>query len=558
MHDDWFSISGKQHPPGLYWHDWGRGDDPEPVDTWIAAPIHALAITGDEDGRSAGLLLRFRDHFGKWREWSMPLHLLKGSGDELRGELLDMGLRINVRQKGRLTEWLMFQHPREQLIAATRTGWHETDGGRCFVLPGNTIGSDAVRHQSEHPGVDDFRQSGTLDGWREQVARCCRGNPVLLLTVSAAFAGPLLKTAALRDAGGHGIHLVGDSSRGKTSALQAAASVWGGPGFVRTWRATGNGLEAAAAALNDTCLILDEISECDPREIGGVVYALANGHGKQRARREGGSRQAARWRVIALSTGERTLSAHMSEGGARVKAGQQARLLDLPATERAHGAFDELHGHADGRAFADTLKQAAELHYGHAGPAFVRYLLECGHDLPDLYAQARQAGRFDAGDELAGRAAGVFALVGLAGELATEAGLTGWSGGEALEAAEEAFSWWKARKGEGRTEQQQILAGVRDFIERHGDARFSSMTGEPRSVPNRAGYWRDDPDGRVYLFHATALQEAAPGFEAARILDALEAAGWIAEREERSRSTRVRIHGQQPRRYYAVRPTEGD
>ncbi|MCG5537386.1 DUF927 domain-containing protein [Halorhodospira sp. 9622] len=556
VHDDWFSTGGRQQPPGLYWHDWGRGEDPEPVDTWIAAPVRALALTSDEDGRSAGLLLRFRDHFGQWREWSMPLHLLKGSGDELRGELLDMGFRFNVRQARRFSEWLMQQHPRERLIAATRTGWHPTGDGRCFVLPSGTIGSDEVRHQSEHPGVDDFRQAGTLDGWRETVAQPCRGNPVLLLSVSAALAGPLLKVAELRDAGGNGLHLVGDSSQGKTTALQAAASVWGGPGFVRTWRATANGLEAAAAALNDTALILDEISECDSREVGAIVYALANGNGKQRARREGGSRQAARWRVVALSTGERSLSAHMAEGGGRIKAGQSVRLLDVPATRREHGAFDQLHGHAHGGALADAIKQAAEAHYGHAGTAFVRYLLDCDHDLPGLLKDTREVGGFDASEGLERRAAGVFALVGLAGELASEAGITGWAEGEALDAATAAFDWWRAAKGTGRTEQQQILDAVADFLARHGDARFSPINGEPRPVQNRAGYWRDDPEGRVYLLHSAALQEAAAGFDTVRALDALESAGWLAEREGRARSVRVRPQGQPLRRFYAVRPVE--
>ncbi|MBK5944869.1 DUF927 domain-containing protein [Halorhodospira halophila] len=557
VHDDGFWIAGQRQKPGLYWHDWGRGNEPEPVDTWIAAPVRALALTSSEDGHSAGLLLRFRDHFGRWREWSMPLHLLRGSGDELRGQLLGMGFRCNVHQGKRLSEWLMQQHPRKRLIAATRTGWHPAGDGRCFVLPSRTIGSDEVRHQSEHPGVDDFRQAGTLEGWRDTVAAPCRGNPVLLLAVCAAFAGPLLKPAELRESGGHGLHLVGDSSQGKTTALQAAASVWGGPGFVRTWRATANGMEATAAALNDSALILDEISECDPREIGAMVYAIANGQGKQRARREGDSRQAARWRVMALSTGERSLSAHMAEGGNRIKAGQSVRLLDVPATRRSHGAFDQLHGHPHGGALADAIKQAADANYGHAGPAFIRYLLDCDHDLPGLLKDTRERGGFDASEGLERRAAGVFALVALAGELATEAGITGWAKDEALDAATAAFDWWRAAKGTGQTEQQQILDAVRDFLARHGDARFSSINGDHCPVPNRAGYWRDDPGGRVYLLHRAALKEAGAGFDTIRILEALEAAGWIVEREKRNRRVRLRVHGQAAQTFYAVRPVDG-
>ena len=78
--------------------------------------------------------------------------------------------------------------------------------------------------------------------------------------------GPLLKHAQQQETGRAGIHLIGDSSQGKTTALHVAGSIWGSPGFVRTRRATSNGLEATSNALNDALLILDEISECDPHE----------------------------------------------------------------------------------------------------------------------------------------------------------------------------------------------------------------------------------------------------------------------------------------------------
>ena len=215
-----------------------------------------------------------------------------------------------------------------------RTGWHLD--GRSFVLPNVTIGDKCVRFQSEYVAHDDFIQQGDVKDWRECVGLKCRGNPILILSVSAAFAAPLLLRAKQQSAGGGGIHLVGKSSNGKTTALQVAASVWGGHGYVRTWRATANGLEATAAALNDSLLVLDEISECDPREIRTIIYALANGHGKQRAQRTGGVRESARWRTIVLSSGERTLAAHMEESGQRIKAGQEARLLNIPA-ERVSG-----------------------------------------------------------------------------------------------------------------------------------------------------------------------------------------------------------------------------
>ncbi len=130
-----------------------------------------------------------------------------------------------------------------------------------------------------------------------------------IMAASCAFAGPLLHL--LGEAGG-GVHLFGQSRRGKSTALHVAASVWGAPRghtpFARSWRATGNALEATAAEHNDTLLPLDEIGQVEPRELGEVAYMLANGVGKGRAHREGRAKPALTWRMLFLSTGEKRMA----------------------------------------------------------------------------------------------------------------------------------------------------------------------------------------------------------------------------------------------------------
>jgi putative DNA primase/helicase len=67
-----------------------------------------------------------------------------------------------------------------------------------------------------------------------------------------------------------------------------------------------------------------------------------------------------------------------------------------------------------------------------------------------------------------------FALVGVAGELATEAGLTGWPAGESEHGARACFdAWLAARGGAGNGEVVAMLRAVRRFLETHGDGRFA-------------------------------------------------------------------------------------
>ncbi|MGM0703350.1 MAG: DUF927 domain-containing protein [Pseudomonadota bacterium] len=558
-----YQAPSQYGPPGLYYHGLRQpkgGGDPEPYDVWVSSPIECTAATHDERGNNHGLLLRFKPPYGPWREWAMPMRLLKGSGEEMRGELLDMGVRISPDGFKLLHRWASQCQPDEVVVAATRVGWHQREGNRAFVMPRRTIAEGELARQiifqSEDASQDEFATAGTPVSWRDNIGRLCSGNPLAILAVSTALAGPLLDLTHQQYAG---IHLVGDSSNGKTTLLEVAASVWGGPDFKRTWRATGNGLEGIAAALSDTALILDEIGEADGREIGSIIYALGNGIGKARASRNGTARRPNRWRSALLSSGERTLAAHMSEAGKRAHAGQAVRLLDIPA-QRQHGVFDHLHHLGDGRAFADHLKSAVTRHYGCVGPAFIEKLVREERDLAGELDRCSQLPGFTTSRQLQGRAAKVLALIGLAGELAAEYGLVGWQAGEAMDAAIEAFQAWVSGQGSVRSEHEQILANVSGFIERHGDARFSSVDADPTHPPtvhNRAGWWRDDAQGRTYLFNREGLAEALGAFDVTRGTEALEIAGWIVERDPDARSVRVRINGNR-RRVYAIRPTDGE
>src|SRR5260370_6370261 len=116
-----------------------------------------------------------------------------------------------------------------------------------------------------------------------------------------------------------------------------AASVWGGgsAGYVRSWRATSNGLEGVALAHCDALLCLDELSQVPAREAGEVAYMLGNESGKSRSSREGLARTAAKWRVLFLSSGEVSLADKVGEGCRSAATGPDVRVLYSAAGSRA-------------------------------------------------------------------------------------------------------------------------------------------------------------------------------------------------------------------------------
>lgn len=568
--DDWHEESGRKYRPGVWYFGMkaGKKDGEEtPIEIWICSPLHVDAVTTDQHQNNFGRLIRFRTTLGRWRTWAMPMDMLRGDCADLRGELLSMGVEIDPHGRSALAGYLQRSPPKRRIQCVMQTGWAAGTDFKAFVLPDAVIGpkADSVAFQSGEGVCEEYAPAGTLDGWQSKVAAMAVGNPLLMIGICAAFAGPLLARCGAESGG---MHFIGDSSTGKTTIVEAACSVWGGAGFKRSWRTTGNGLEGVASLFNDSLLALDEISECDPRQVGEVVYMLGNGRGKQRASRTGAARAVSRWTSSVLSTGERSIETTMIEGGHAVKAGQSVRLLDVPA-QRQYGAWDNLHDHQSGAEFSNALKRAAVAHYGHAGRAFLEKLTRDHDDFGKAleFIKATPELQTPGEEGQAKRAAARFAVLALAGELATSYGVTGWPVGEAIKAAGVGLAAWQSLrggKGKGNSESGQIVDKLTSFIERHGDSRFSDADSDDDRIPvrDRAGWWRNvgGDAGPAYLFTGEGLREALKGFDFNRALDALQLAGMIsAPNADGKRAKAQRIRGRLVRVYAIhMEKTEGE
>ena len=252
----------------------------------------------------------------------------------------------------------------------------------------------------------------------------------------------------------------------------------------------------------------------DPKAAGEVAYMLANGSGKVRSIRTGAMRDTASWRLLFLSSGEAGLTEHMALAGRKPKAGQEIRLLDIPADAgRGFGVFDTLHEHIGGAAFSKALNDAVAKYYGVASIAFLSKLVE---NLDKINSHVKKLQKEftdkhlngDAGGQ-ANRAALRFALIAAAGEIATVWGITGWQQGEAIKAADTCFkAWLTQRGGTGNAEERAMLAQVQRWFESHNEDRFSdwerpaSDTSQhaPKTL-NKAGYRKHfdakDADGNA-------------------------------------------------------------
>ncbi len=523
--------------------------DPDKSPRWVCPPLEVVALVRDPHGEGWGKLVRFRDPDGSEKRRILPDAMLSGDGTELERTLRGAGLKVAPSGRPLLRQYLIEAAPEDRARVTDRTGWHECQGGgAAFVLPSVAFGQggEAWIFQTDAPASHAFRQRGTLDEWRQEVAARCAGNTRLVFAVCVAFASPLLHVAGAESGG---FHLRSGSSDGKTTCLRVGASVCGGADYMQRWRATDNGLEGLALQHCDAPLYLDELAQLDPKAAGEVAYMLANGSGKARAARTGGMREQARWRLLFLSAGEIGLSQHMGEAGKQAKAGQELRLAEIPADAGAGlGVFEQLHGAANGSEFAKGLDRAIAKHHGTAWPAFLACLVEHRDELGTTLHDAVKAfeARFltDTAAGQARRVAARFALVGAAGELATSWGITGWVPGEAMKAAGACFAAWIAnRGGEGNHEERAALAQVREFLQRYAESAFTDWarpgvdTDKHASVrSDRAGYRRyegsaENGELEFFIFNEVWRTRVCKGLDPATVGRLMLSRGYIKKGE---------------------------
>ncbi len=443
------------------------------VDCWICAPLDVLAITATREDNEYGRLVEFTSLNGRKKRCAIPARWFAGRGDDASERIAEPGLEISHGKDERsyLFHYIANSKPEKRFAAALSTGWHDK---KTFVLPDQVIGNTAVWYQGKDE-ANPYGKAGKFSQWKAQVAARAQGNPNLVVAFCASLAGPLFHAFNIP---GGGLNWFGHTTQGKTSCLDGGRSVWGGEKFSRTWNSTANGLEAMAQLHTDTAMILDEIHMVDPKVLDSIIYALMNGFGRSRANIHGASRPAANWRVLVLSSGEVSSETQLATGGINVRSGQSVRMLDIPV-EGKHGAFDDLHGFKGGAEFADALRESARQHFGHAGPRFVRALLEA-RAVGELDLSARlikTQKHFQPANEPQRRAARIFAVLALAGELATEWEILPWKKREATKACVTLFKRWQKQTlvSAASSPEKKITAAVANFIDRFGDNRFSEL-----------------------------------------------------------------------------------
>lgn len=350
-------------------------------------PVVVSASMVDIADGSANLRVSWQAR-GKWRHKVVRRSKLCQSRELVEALSDSAGFPANANNAKDVIAYLAdYEAFNEEVIPAipmtSQMGW-QRKGKLGFVAGRHHVRTSEKDPEVRYVGADTGNEQiakcvhsvGDFDTWK-RAAKIASNFPSVELALYAGLAPALLEPLK---APNFVVDWSGKSSIGKTTTLKVAASLWGNPhvqaadSFITSWDTTAVGIEQRAAALSHLPLCVDETKRAKQTygqsAVPGIVYEISNGVGRVRGSVKG-MRPTLSWRTVMLSTGEQRIFDFDKSGGA------VARVVSLWGSP--FGGDSRMIGDAILR-----LNVGLDSNYGHAGPAFARWLLEMIDDWGEL------------------------------------------------------------------------------------------------------------------------------------------------------------------------------
>lgn len=205
---------------------------------------------------------------------------------------------------------------------------------------------------------------GSYERWKEIVGMYAAQESARHLTgFLSGFGSLLMRTQSER---GLVVHFgAPGSGTGKSTTLYMINSLWGHPQDMALISSSSNlAIQQFMGVLHDVACTVDEIATQAKERIRGMVMEVTHGKGKERLDSQGRAREnITSWTSHLVCSSNATLATLMEEEGRNI-APELRRIIDIPMNRVM------LLPPGKRRIFEDVKQN-----YGHAGPEFVKYLV---------------------------------------------------------------------------------------------------------------------------------------------------------------------------------------
>lgn len=335
-------------------------------------PVYLKTVqTGENDEHSYGYVFRTYLPNRGWDDIVLPARA--ASGRDASQELAGKGLVIHNGDAWRkfvrssVDKWHA-EHMTERRY--DKFGWKDDDtsflvGKRLYTSTGVTpiIGSELLNSRSK---FFDLPHRGSFERWQRAANKMfALGLEHQSIAILAGFAAPLMRFHTTTE-GGAILSFISEGGTGKTTSLEAAASIWGQLDGIKVDDSDtriAKGLKLGV--LSNLPCSFDDLYERDPEAVRQFIMMFTNGTDKDRATTEGTLRENnSSWQTILLLASNKSMIDTLSNHDASHACA--TRILELSTTLPVEISKDDF----------DALRREIAINHGFAGDRYLRTLMQ--------------------------------------------------------------------------------------------------------------------------------------------------------------------------------------
>lgn len=275
----------------------------------------------------------------------------------------NIGLDVHQFNKNYVVKHLLNEERLAETVNShSKIGFGEHEGKTIYKLHQCT-GIDSV-----YTGNFEVKPNGSKEEWLKMFSEEVQGNSCLelissisLSSIVLGFIGEKYSLETLI------VHIFGNSSTGKTTALRLAISMFGSPkisnnSLFSTYNTTENAMVNRLGGTKGLTFAFDEISTSNISNFTKVIYTLSSGIDKARLNKNSELREQATWFGTTFSNGEKSIL-----GSANKNAGLHIRVVELEQDSWTSNAEN-----------AERINEVVSNNYGHIAIEFAEFLINLG------------------------------------------------------------------------------------------------------------------------------------------------------------------------------------
>ncbi|WP_164690175.1 DUF927 domain-containing protein [Paraclostridium sordellii] len=262
------------------------------------------------------------------------------------------------------------QHFRNEEERAQRINIHKTLGFGKYEDTEIYKLYKCIGIDSTYEGDKEIKPKGSRETYIKMIKEDILGYPqlelILSIGLSAVVLGYVGEELSLDT---QIVHLYGNSTTGKSTALKLAISLFGYPdvkksGLFSTYNATENALIKQLEGIKGVPFAFDEISMSKTKNFTDMIYKISNGVDKARLNKNSEQVKKEPWLTTIMSNGEKSLV-----GSANKNAGIHVRVLEFESIMWTKSSEH-----------SERINSVILDNYGHLGFEFAEYLMDLGKD----------------------------------------------------------------------------------------------------------------------------------------------------------------------------------